>query len=63
MIFGDNGILDGVGRNHDPDYYDDDNDGTDLAQVRQAEDRASQQHRARHFAPDEEDEDDEEHKY
>ena len=42
MLNGDNGIIDGY-VNRDPDYYDDDNDGTDLNQVRQSSDRASQQ--------------------
>lgn len=32
QLFGDSGILDGFRRDHD--YYDDDNDGTDMAQVR-----------------------------
>ena len=41
LLNGDNGILDGYRRDHD--YFDDENDGTDLAQVRQASDRASQQ--------------------
>ena len=40
MLNGDNGIIDGY-VNRDPDYYDDENDGTDLAQVRQSSDRAS----------------------
>ena len=39
LLNGDNGILDGYRRDHD--YFDDENDGTDLAQVRQASDRAS----------------------
>lgn len=42
LVHGDNGLFNGNRRNADPEYYDDGNDGTDLAQVRQASDRASQ---------------------